>query len=267
MTAKPKTEPQLLELARDACGQCNWTLGECAAEWTDRYAKGRTDADFAKLMGEELGLTSAKVGQCRRVWTDFGVIRGQFPKLIWSHFRAARQLPFTIVEDSLQWANDNESGVSEMLAWVRATHGKEAVKPLEVVDPPEGSGQRSAISDQPEESRQPSVVSGQPEANADSHDDADEEEGSDEDGHETHTGNSLTPDSQHHDTDSGAVHDTLSLAPAKASSTPSKGELTTTVKHLEAVAQVVRLHWDRFPTPLRDRVWSALSVLEQHTRN
>lgn len=232
---KTKTETQLLDTARVACRSCNWILGECAAEWTERYAKGRTDADFARMMGEELGLTASKVGYCRRVWTDFSPLREQFAKLDWSHFRAARQLPFTLITDALTWANETESGVGEMLAWVRVTHGAESVIPFDepvTRSTPEPSADESPASPEAEEHREPD------------------------------------PESEPLTTRESMARLDAAPSPARsesASNEPSRGELTATVKQLEAVAQVIRSHWSRFPAQLRDRVWSAIEVIQQHT--
>ena len=46
MPNQHESEDQLLQRAREALSRCNWEIGECAAKWTERYARGRTDADF-----------------------------------------------------------------------------------------------------------------------------------------------------------------------------------------------------------------------------
>src|SRR6266403_2119130 len=46
-----ESEEQLVSRAQDAVSQCRWVVGECAARWTERYARGRTDGDFAALIG------------------------------------------------------------------------------------------------------------------------------------------------------------------------------------------------------------------------
>ena len=62
------SEEELISRAQMAVSQCNWVLGECAASWTQRYARGRTDADF----GQMVGLSSDQIYQRRRVWETFG---------------------------------------------------------------------------------------------------------------------------------------------------------------------------------------------------
>jgi hypothetical protein len=37
-----ETESELISRAQLAVSQCNWVVGECAARWTQKYAKGRT---------------------------------------------------------------------------------------------------------------------------------------------------------------------------------------------------------------------------------
>ena len=46
-----ESEDQLVSRAQMALSSCNWTLGECAALWTKRYSKGRTDAAFGEMIG------------------------------------------------------------------------------------------------------------------------------------------------------------------------------------------------------------------------
>ena len=113
------SETQLIEIAQAALSSCNWTVGECASQWTQRYASGRTDADF----GATLGLSGDQVCQRRLVWESFADVYKEYPNLKWSHFYAARTW-----EDSaecLQWANDLDANVAEMKAWRRSQHGED----------------------------------------------------------------------------------------------------------------------------------------------
>src|SRR6516164_4917977 len=80
-----ETEEQLVSRAQEAVSLCRWVVGECASKWTQRYARGRTDGDFAAL----IGLTGDQVYQRRRVWESFATLRSEFPPLKWSHFYAA----------------------------------------------------------------------------------------------------------------------------------------------------------------------------------
>lgn len=114
-----ETEDELIIRAQDALSGCRWTVGECAAKWTQRYAKGRTDADFGTLVG----LTPDQVYQRRRVWETFAAVRSEFPLLKWSHFYGA--LNWDDACFCLQWADETRSTVAEMKAWRRAQRGED----------------------------------------------------------------------------------------------------------------------------------------------
>ncbi len=114
-----QSEEQLISAAREAVSQCNWVVGECASQWTQRYAKGRTDSDF----GQMVGLSGDQIYQRRRVWEAFGSAYQNFPGLKWSFFYVA--LNWDDAEDCLQWAADSDATVSEMRAWRRAQRGED----------------------------------------------------------------------------------------------------------------------------------------------
>ncbi|MBS0205030.1 MAG: hypothetical protein JSS49_19150 [Planctomycetes bacterium] len=113
------TESALIARALSALSRCNWEVGECAAQWTKRFARGRTDADFAALVG----LSPDQVYQRRRVWETFGDVSESYSLLKWSHFYAA--LNWDDAAECLQWAQDVQAGVAEMRAWRRAQHGED----------------------------------------------------------------------------------------------------------------------------------------------
>jgi hypothetical protein len=113
------TESALISRAQSALSHCNWEVGECAALWTKRFAKGRTDADFGNLVG----LSADQVYQRRRVWETFGDVSENYPALKWSHFYAA--LNWDDAAECLQWAQDVHAGVAEMRAWRRAQRGED----------------------------------------------------------------------------------------------------------------------------------------------
>jgi len=115
----PETEEQLIEKAQVAVSQCNWVVGECAVKWTQKYARGRTDADFAVLVG----LSADQIFQRRRVWETFGDVYAEYPSLKWSHFYVA--LNWDDAPECLQWAHENEATVAEMRAWRRAQRGED----------------------------------------------------------------------------------------------------------------------------------------------
>lgn len=119
MGQEMNSEEQVVARAREAMANCNWTLGECAAIWTRKYAKGRTDAAFAELVG----LSPEQVYQRRRVYETFGDVQHNCPKLSWSHYYAA--LTWDDAADCLSWADEMVATVAEMRAWRRAQHGED----------------------------------------------------------------------------------------------------------------------------------------------
>ncbi len=118
-TAAPESESALIQRAQQALSHCNWEVGECAAVWTKRFARGRTDADFATLVG----LSADQVYQRRRVWETFADVRESYTALKWSHFYAA--LTWEDAAECLQWAEEIQATVAEMKAWRRAQRGED----------------------------------------------------------------------------------------------------------------------------------------------
>ncbi|MBR9803402.1 hypothetical protein GYB59_17690 [bacterium] len=114
-----ESEEALVEKARVALSQCNWVVGECASQWTEKYARGRTDADF----GNMVGLSADQVFQRRRVWQTFHDVRNEYPALKWSHFYVA--INWDDAAECLQWAVENQATIAEMRAWRRAVHGED----------------------------------------------------------------------------------------------------------------------------------------------
>lgn len=127
-----ETEEQLINRAQDAINESRWVVGECAARWTKKYARGRTDADFGLL----IGLTGDQVYQRRRVAEVFGDVKQQFTFIKWSHFYAA--LTWDDAQDCLRWAEEMQSTVAEMKAWRRAQRGEDLTAepaPVDEADP------------------------------------------------------------------------------------------------------------------------------------
>ena len=114
-----ETEEVLISKAREAVSRCNWVVGECAADWTQRYARGRTDAEF----GQMVGLSGDQIFQRRRVWEAFGNTHEKFTGLKWSFFYVA--LNWDDAEECLNWAQDSDATVAEMRAWRRAQRGED----------------------------------------------------------------------------------------------------------------------------------------------
>lgn len=124
------TEDQLVHVAQEAVSRCNWLIGECAARWTERYAKGRTDADF----GELVGLSGDQIYQRRRVWESFADVRDEYADLKWSHFYAC--VTWDDASECLSWAREMGATVAEMKAWRRASRGEDLTQPGESDDVP-----------------------------------------------------------------------------------------------------------------------------------
>lgn len=115
------TEQDVIHTAQAAISSCNWTVGECAGVWCEKYAKGRTDADFGSLVG----LSGDQVYKMRRVaetFPDSAPVRN-LDGLKWSHFYGA--LNWDDFEECLNWASENQATVAEMKAWRRMQHGED----------------------------------------------------------------------------------------------------------------------------------------------
>lgn len=113
------TEQELIQRAQTAVSNCNWTVGECATRWTQKFARGRTDADF----GELVGMSGDQVYQRRRVFETFADVQDRYVSLKWSHFYIA--LNWNDAAECLSWANDNEATIAEMKAWRRLQQGED----------------------------------------------------------------------------------------------------------------------------------------------
>ncbi len=132
------SEEALILRAQRALSRCNWEIGECASQWTKKYAKGRGDADFGAL----IGLSGDQIYQRRRVWETFADVYQNYPNLKWSHFYVV--LNWDDAAECLAWANEMEATIAEMKAWRRAQHGddlstpapeEEGIGPLEYLTP------------------------------------------------------------------------------------------------------------------------------------
>lgn len=145
--AADTSEEQIIRTAQLAISQCRWVVGDCASQWTQRHAKGRTDLDFGNLVG----LSGDQIYQRRRVWETFSDVRGQFPGLKWSHFYSA--LNWDDAADCLQWAEETQATVAEMKAWRRALRGEDLTSEPEATEiQPSGlvnyvSGERAFVQD------------------------------------------------------------------------------------------------------------------------
>jgi len=114
-----QTDSDLIAKAIDAVSSCNWTIGQCAADWCKRHERGRTSRDFADL----IGLTADKTYACQRVWQRFGVSETfkKFPTLKWSHFHTVHN--DEDAENSLEWSVENSASVAQLKAFRRMNRG------------------------------------------------------------------------------------------------------------------------------------------------
>ena len=138
------TEQQLIERAQSALTQCNWVVGECAAEWTQKHAKGRTDENFGFL----IGMSKEQVHQRRRVWESFADVKDEYEFISFSHFNSA--LNWDDAAECLAWANDIQATVAEMKAWRRSQHGEnltEEPKPEQSLNDQWGSDDEQSPND------------------------------------------------------------------------------------------------------------------------
>ena len=113
MTTTTATEAELVLAARNAISEANWTLGRCAAEWLEHYARGQTITDLAEI----LKTNAAWLEVYRRTWLIYGPIRMEYPKLRWAHFLTVDG--WDDWKPALEWANQNEATIDEMTAWHR----------------------------------------------------------------------------------------------------------------------------------------------------
>jgi hypothetical protein len=152
MAKTSDSETALITRAQSALSQCNWVVGECAAQWTQKYAKGRTDADFGNL----IGLSGDQVYQRRRVWETFADVHETYGDIKWSHFYSA--LTWDDAAECLQWANENQATVQEMKAWRRAQHGEDLSEPAEDLDVPSFDPSNEYLTAEPGYVQEPSMA-------------------------------------------------------------------------------------------------------------
>lgn len=76
-------EQKLIDKASGAVAKSNWTIGQCAHEWCEKYGTGRTDRDFAELIGS----TQQTVNFARRVYARF-YSRGSKLQCSWREWKS-----------------------------------------------------------------------------------------------------------------------------------------------------------------------------------
>jgi hypothetical protein len=75
-----ETEEQIVSVCRELVEKiddCKWQVGRLAHEWTKRFARGRTDADFGQLVG----LSEDQVQRRRKVFSTYGDVSASMRKL------------------------------------------------------------------------------------------------------------------------------------------------------------------------------------------
>lgn len=122
-----ETEQQLIDMAAAAVRQSNWTIGEAASKWTERYASGRTDADFAELIDS----SQSVVNRARNIYDRF-YARGINDRYKWKEWRQIATWPDA--DECLDWAEATEATFKEMAAWRRVKNG-EPIEPEPVKAP------------------------------------------------------------------------------------------------------------------------------------
>ncbi|MGZ0172945.1 MAG: hypothetical protein ACKVHE_25705 [Planctomycetales bacterium] len=120
-----ETEKQIVALAKAAIAKesdCKWSVGRLAHEWTERFAKGRTDGDFAELVG----LSRRAVQHRRQVYEAYGDVWNSSSKLTWTHYRET--LDWSDAEEWLAEADKHGWSVATMKSQrEEVTVGAEAV--------------------------------------------------------------------------------------------------------------------------------------------
>ncbi|MBX3450583.1 MAG: hypothetical protein KF777_13530 [Planctomycetaceae bacterium] len=245
-----ESEVGLIERAQVAVSRCNWEVGECAAIWTRRFAKGRTDADFANLVG----LSADQVYQRRRVWETFGDVSNHYDSLKWSHFYSA--INWDDAAECLQWANDTQATVAEMKAWRRAQRGEDlteaaddfqsdlAAEPVPVRWPDDaeaGTGTGGSSSNAEGRERDPQLSQAARELGE--------------------SGDDYAP------FHSGVVVPPGSSGPAKSHEPPSAEQIVRRAASMlercaQSLTEEVLSEWDSFPNKVRERLSAALEELQ-----
>ena len=112
---------EIVQAARDCMENCNWRLGELAADWVQKT--GETDAEF----GEWIGYSKKQVQQRRSIWEKFGREERYHhlrAALTWTHFREALAWDDEAAFEALAWAAAADANTAEMRAWYGMKHGK-----------------------------------------------------------------------------------------------------------------------------------------------
>lgn len=158
-------ESELILRAQIITNGSAWVVGQCASIWCERFAKGRTDEDFAKL----IGMSRQQVNNRRRVYERFCSISSKLPSLTFWHFATA--IAWDDAEACLEWAEENSTpldlvSIEEMRSYRCKVLGHEestnfADEPLaEEPEPDLPASETKTKPDQLEHDRDPAEQSG-----------------------------------------------------------------------------------------------------------
>ena len=106
-----ETEDQIVAACRqlvEKIDDCKWQVGRLAHEWTQRFAKGRTDADFAEL----IGLSEDQVQRRRKVFSTYFDVSASMRNLSWTHYLTV--LAWDDADEWLAVADENGWSVAVM---------------------------------------------------------------------------------------------------------------------------------------------------------
>lgn len=124
-----ETEQQLIDMAADAVRKSNWTIGKAASKWTERYASGRTDADFAEL----IGASQQSVNFARRIFDRF-YSRGSKHNFTWREWKTI--VGWDDADRFLDWAEAEGATFKDMDEHRRHTRGEDSDATQESVRAP-----------------------------------------------------------------------------------------------------------------------------------
>jgi hypothetical protein len=89
---------------------CKWESGRLIHEWTQRYAKGRTDADYSKLIGGKMPRSTCQMR--RSVYENYRDVCSTWSKLSYSHYKTS--ISWDDAEEWLAEADKSDWSVATM---------------------------------------------------------------------------------------------------------------------------------------------------------
>lgn len=126
-----KAEKDLLAKMARAVTRDHWKFGEWAAEWTQKFERGRTDADLAKAVNAidaDADVSRQYINDCRRVWLTFGATGKRIESLKFCHHLIALD---NDEENATKWLKK-----SEEKAWTTTELRRQIVSSLQATGTP-----------------------------------------------------------------------------------------------------------------------------------